>query len=663
LAKSTRKAGTATAKKAAAAKSPKAATAKSPKGSAPKASTAKPVAGKAPATGPAKQTATKPAPARAEKPKAAAKASAATKTAAKAPTKAAMPAAKKEAAKASPKKAVAREIARPWLQSYPESIAAEIGPLPANSIGELLVDACRQYASRPAFTCMDKTITYAELERASAAFGAFLQSKGLAKGARVAIMMPNVLQYPVAMMAALRAGYTVVNVNPLYTPRELEHQLSDSGAEAIVILENFATTLQAVVAKTPVKHIVVAAMGDMLGLKGALVNFVVRRLKKMVPAWSLPGHVRFPAALKQGRTMSLKPAKVAADDVAFLQYTGGTTGISKGATLLHRNVLANVAQNALWVESAFIKRPRPAHLVYVCALPLYHIYALTINAIMGMQQGAQNILIPNPRDIPSLVKELGKYPVNIFPGLNTLFNALLNNEDFRKLDFKALLLTFAGGMAAQKTVSERWKAVTGCIVSEGYGLSETSPVATANRFDADEFSGTIGMPIPSTDITIRDDEGKDLPLGEVGEICIRGPQVMAGYWNRPDETAKVMTRDGYFKSGDMGFMDERGYIKIVDRKKDMIIVSGFNVYPNELEDVVAQHPGVLEVAAIGVPDEKSGEVPKLFVVKKDPNLTSEELMAFCRKNLTGYKRPRFIEFRADLPKTNVGKILRRELRG
>jgi long-chain acyl-CoA synthetase len=663
LAKSTRKAGTATAKKAAAAKSPKAATAKSPKGPAPKASTAKPVAGKAPATGPAKQTATKPAPARAEKPKAAAKASAATKTAAKAPTKAAMPAAKKEAAKASPKKAVAREIARPWLQSYPESIAAEIGPLPANSIGELLVDACRQYASRPAFTCMDKTITYAELERASAAFGAFLQSKGLAKGARVAIMMPNVLQYPVAMMAALRAGYTVVNVNPLYTPRELEHQLSDSGAEAIVILENFATTLQAVVAKTPVKHIVVAAMGDMLGLKGALVNFVVRRLKKMVPAWSLPGHVRFPAALKQGRTMSLKPAKVAADDVAFLQYTGGTTGISKGATLLHRNVLANVAQNALWVESAFIKRPRPAHLVYVCALPLYHIYALTINAIMGMQQGAQNILIPNPRDIPSLVKELGKYPVNIFPGLNTLFNALLNNEDFRKLDFKALLLTFAGGMAAQKTVSERWKAVTGCIVSEGYGLSETSPVATANRFDAAEFSGTIGMPIPSTDITIRDDEGKDLPLGEVGEICIRGPQVMAGYWNRPDETAKVMTRDGYFKSGDMGFMDERGYIKIVDRKKDMIIVSGFNVYPNELEDVVAQHPGVLEVAAIGVPDEKSGEVPKLFVVKKDPNLTSEELMAFCRKNLTGYKRPRFIEFRADLPKTNVGKILRRELRG
>jgi long-chain acyl-CoA synthetase len=444
----------------------------------------------------------------------------------------------------------------------------------------------------------------------------------------------------------------------------LEHQLKDSGAQAIVILENFATTLQAVVAHTEIKHVVVASMGEMLGtIKGAIVNFVVRRVKKLVPAWSLPGHVVFAAALKAGNALTFKPVKVAADDIAFLQYTGGTTGVAKGATLLHRNVLANVAQNALWVESAFIKRPRPAHLVYVCALPLYHIYALTINAIMGMQQGAQNILIPNPRDIPSLVKELGKYPVNIFPGLNTLFNALLNNEDFRKLDFKALLLTFAGGMAAQKTVSERWKAVTGCIVSEGYGLSETSPVATANRFDADEFSGTIGMPIPSTDITIRDDEGKDLPLGEVGEICIRGPQVMAGYWNRPDETAKVMTRDGYFKSGDMGFMDEKGFTKIVDRKKDMILVSGFNVYPNEIEEVVAQHPGVLEVAAIGVPDEHSGEVPKLFIVKKDPNLTSEELMAFCRKNLTGYKRPRFIEFRADLPKTNVGKILRRELRG
>ncbi|BCH35325.1 long-chain-fatty-acid--CoA ligase [Mesorhizobium sp. L-8-10] len=554
--------------------------------------------------------------------------------------------------------------ARPWLKSYPDGIPAEIGALPAASIGELLVTACKQFATRPAFTCMGKAMTYTEVERHSAAFGAYLQSQGLAKGARVAIMMPNVLQYPVVMMGVLRAGYTVVNVNPLYTPRELEHQLKDSGAEAIVILENFATTLQAVVSKTPVKHVIVASMGDMLGgLKGAIVNLVVRRVKKMVPAWSLPGHVKFPAALRAGASQSFKQAAVSADDVAFLQYTGGTTGVSKGATLLHRNVLANVAQNAVWVETAFIRKPRPAELVYVCPLPLYHIYALTVNALMGMQQGAHNVLIPNPRDIPGFVKELQKFKVNIFPGLNTLFNALMNNEDFRKLDFKPLLLTFAGGMAAQRGVAERWQQLTGCVMSEGYGLSETSPVATANRFDADSFTGTIGVPIPSTEIAIRDEDGKDLPLGEVGEICIRGPQVMAGYWNRPDETAKVMTPDGFFRTGDMGVMDERGYTRIVDRKKDMILVSGFNVYPNELEEVVAQHPGVLEVAAIGVPDEHSGEVPKLFVVKKDPNLTSEELMEYCKKNLTGYKRPKLIEFRTDLPKTNVGKILRRELRG
>ncbi len=477
-------------------------------------------------------------------------------------------------------------------------------------------------------------------------------------------MMPNTLQYPVAMMAVLRAGYVVVNVNPLYTPRELEHQLKDSGAEAIVILENFASTLQAVVAKTAVKHVVVASLGEMLGgLKGTIVNFAVRRVKKLVPAWSLPGHIKFAAALRTGRAGTFKPAEVSADDVAFLQYTGGTTGVSKGATLLHRNVLANVAQNALWVETAFIKRPRPANLVYVCPLPLYHIYALTVNALMGMQQGAQNLLITNPRDIPGFVKELAKYKVNIFPGLNTLFNALLNNEDFRKLDFRPLVLTFAGGMAAQKSVADRWKELTGCMISEGYGLSETSPVATANRFDADAFTGTIGLPLPSTELSIRDDDGEPVPLGEVGEICIRGPQVMAGYWQRADETAKVMTPDGFFKTGDMGFMDPQGYTKIVDRKKDMILVSGFNVYPNELEEVAAQHPGVLEVAAIGVPDEKSGEVPKLFVVKKDPALTEADLLAFCRERLTGYKRPRHVEFRTELPKTNVGKILRRQLRG
>ncbi|CAN7628274.1 long-chain fatty acid--CoA ligase [Aminobacter sp. LjRoot7] len=536
-------------------------------------------------------------------------------------------------------------------------------PLAYSSIGDLLTEACRQYAGRPAFSCMGKSLSYGELERMSTAFAAWLQSKGLAKGARVAIMMPNVLQYPVAMMAILRAGYTVVNVNPLYTPRELEHQLKDSGAQAIIILENFATTLQAVIAKTEVKHVVVASMGEMLGLKGLLVNLVVRKVKKLVPAWSLPGHVKFMTALKEGAGLSFKPATVAASDIAFLQYTGGTTGVSKGAMLIHSNVLANVAQLALWVEDAYSVRPKPPHLTFICALPLYHIFALTVNALMGMQQGALNVLIPNPRDIPGFVKELGKFQFNIFPGLNTLFNALTNNEDFRKLDFSGLILSLGGGMAVQRPVAERWKKATGNHITEGYGLSETSPVATANKCSSPDFTGTIGLPLPSTDIAIRDENDNDMPLGEVGEICIRGPQVMAGYWNRPDETAKVMTSDGFFKSGDMGFMDERGFTKIVDRKKDMILVSGFNVYPNELEDVVAQHPGVLEVAAVGVPDEHSGEVPKLFVVRKDPDLTVETLIAYCRENLTGYKRPKYIEFRTELPKTNVGKILRRELRG
>ncbi|TIS56079.1 long-chain fatty acid--CoA ligase [Mesorhizobium sp.] len=609
----------------------------------------------------------------AAKPRATALTKASAKPAAKAAAKpAAGKAAKPAAGKTAPvaKSAAAKpalatgQPQKPWLKSYPKVVPAEIGALPYNSIGDFLIAACQKFAGQPAFICMGKSITYAELERQSAAFGAYLQSKGLQKGARIALMMPNVLQYPVAMMAILRAGYTVVNINPLYTPRELEHQLKDSGAQAIVILENFANTLQAVIARTAVKHVVVAAMGDMLGgLKGAIVNLVVRRVKKMVPAWSLPGHVKFNAALKAGAGMDFKPAKVAADDIAFLQYTGGTTGVSKGATLLHSNVLANVAQNALWIEDAYTIKPKPAHPNFICALPLYHIFALTVNALMGMQQGAQNVLIPNPRDIPGFVKELKKYPIHIFPGLNTLFNALLNNEEFRKLDFKPLILTLGGGMAVQKGVAERWKALTGCPVTEGYGLSETSPVATANKFSDGDFTGTIGLPLPSTEIVIRDEDGNDLPLGEVGEICIRGPQVMAGYWNRPDETAKVMTEDGFFKSGDMGFMDERGYTKIVDRKKDMILVSGFNVYPNELEEVVAQHPGVLEVAAIGVPDEHSGEVPKLFVVKKDQALTAEMLTAYCRDNLTGYKRPKYIEFRTELPKTPVGKILRRALRG
>ncbi len=620
---------------------------------------AKPATKSSPAKAAAKATPTKTTPAKTASPKAAP---------AKAGASKAAPAAKPvaTAAKRLPKALTALAAGlpeKPWLKSYPKNMPAEIGVLPYSSIGDFLVATCKQFSAQPAFTCMDKSISYAEIERLSAAFGAYLQSKGLQKGARVALMMPNVLQYPVAMMAILRAGYAVVNVNPLYTPRELEHQLKDSGAQAIVILENFASTLQAVVARTAVKHVVVAAMGDMLGaLKGTIVNLVVRRVKKMVPAWSLPGHVKFNAAVKAGAGLRFTPATVAADDVAFLQYTGGTTGISKGAVLLHSNVLANVVQNALWLEDAYTNKPKPAHPNFICALPLYHIFALTVNALMGMQQGARNVLIPNPRDIPGFVKELAKYPVHIFPGLNTLFNALLNNEDFRKLDFKPLILTLGGGMAVQKGVAERWKSLTGCPVTEGYGLSETSPVATANKFSASDFTGTIGLPLPSTEIAIRDDDGNNLPLGEVGEICIRGPQVMAGYWNRPDETAKVMTKDGYFKSGDMGFMDERGYTKIVDRKKDMILVSGFNVYPNELEEVVAQHPGVLEVAAVGVPDEHSGEVPKLFVVKKDPALTAEALTAYCRENLTGYKRPKYIEFRTELPKTPVGKILRRALR-
>ena len=552
--------------------------------------------------------------------------------------------------------------AKPWLASYPSVVKSEIGPIEDNSLAEMLTKACAKYSTRPAFTSMGKSLSFTQLEETSKHVAGWLQAKGLQKGARVAIMMPNVLQYPVVLMAVLRAGYTVVNVNPLYTPRELEHQLKDSGAEAIFILENFATTLQTIIKNTPVKHVVVAAMGDMLGLKGHVVNLVVRRVKKMVPNWSLPGHVSFKDMLKDARSKTFKKVDIGQEDVAFLQYTGGTTGVSKGATLTHRNILANVQQTELWLESAYTKRPRPTRLTFVCPLPLYHIYALTVNAFMGMRLGAENILIANPRDIPAFVKDLQKYPINVFPGLNTLFNALLNNADFQKIDFKPLLLTFGGGMAVQRAVAERWHKLTGIMISEGYGLSETSPVATTNRFDADAFSGTIGLPIPSTDITIRDDDGKDVPLGEVGEILIRGPQVMSGYWNRPDETAKVMTPDGFFKSGDMGFMDEKGFVKIVDRKKDMILVSGFNVYPNEIEDVLAMHPGVLEVAAVGVPDEKSGEVPKVFVVRKDMALTEKDIIDYCRDKLTGYKRPRHVEFRNELPKTNVGKILRRELR-
>ncbi|MDZ5631751.1 MULTISPECIES: long-chain fatty acid--CoA ligase [unclassified Janthinobacterium] len=549
-----------------------------------------------------------------------------------------------------------------WLKSYPPGVPADIDPDQYRSLVHLLEEAFQKYADRNAYVCMDKFLTYAELDTYSRQLGAWLQSRGLKKGARVALMMPNVLQYPVAIAAVLRAGYTVVNVNPLYTPRELEHQLNDSGSEAIIVLENFAHTLEQVLGKTAVKHIVVASMGEMLGgLKGMIVNFVVRNVKKMVPAYSLPNAMRFKQALALGSRMKLTPVELGINDPAFLQYTGGTTGVSKGATLSHRNVIANVLQSEAWSGAALDQNSKE-QMIIVCALPLYHIFALTACAMWGTRVGALNILIPNPRDIPGLIKELGKYKFNLLPAVNTLYNALVNHPDFAKLDFSGLKIANGGGMAVQQAVNDKWLQVTGVSIIEGYGLSETSPVATCNRADSTAFSGTIGLPIPSTEIAILDDDGKEVPLGQTGEIAIRGPQVMSGYWNRPDETAKVMTPDGYFKSGDVGIMDERGYVKIVDRKKDMILVSGFNVYPNEVEAVIAAHPGVLECACVGVPDEHSGEAVKVFVVRKDPNLTQAVLAAYCKEQFTGYKRPKYIEFRDELPKTNVGKILRRALR-
>ncbi|RKE86373.1 long-chain fatty acid--CoA ligase [Rhizobium sp. AG855] len=549
-----------------------------------------------------------------------------------------------------------------WVQSYPASVPAEIAPHSHPSLGALFEASCAKFAERQAFTSMGRSMTFRELEDQSRKVGAWLQSKGLVKGDRVAVMTPNILQNPVTVYGILRAGLTVVNVNPLYTPRELEHQLKDSGAKAIVVLENFAHTVQQVVDRTDVKHVIVCTMGDMLGLKGHIVNFVVRKVKKLVPAWTIPGHVGFKAMLAEGSKLTLKPVAVAPGDIAFLQYTGGTTGVSKGAALTHANLLANKQQIALWLEAALAGGKRPDVLNFVCALPLYHIFALTVNSLMGVALGGHNLLIANPRDIPGFIKELQGFKAHVFPGLNTLFNAMMNNPEFKKLDFSSLLLVLGGGMAIQRPVAERWLDMTGRPITEGYGLSETSPVATVNRLDAREFSGMIGLPLPSTDIEIRDEDGNTLPIGEVGEICIRGPQVMAGYWQRPEETAKVMSADGFFRSGDMGLMDERGYVKIVDRKKDMILVSGFNVYPNEIEEVAVMHPGVLECAAVGVPDGHSGEAVKLFVVKKDQALTIDELKAHCAANLTNYKRPRYIEFRTELPKTNVGKILRRELR-
>ncbi|WP_186166132.1 long-chain fatty acid--CoA ligase [Burkholderia gladioli] len=549
-----------------------------------------------------------------------------------------------------------------WLKSYPPGVPAEIDPSRYPTVPDLLDESFRSYRDRAAFICMGKSLSYGELDAMSRKLGAWFQSRGLARGARIAIMMPNVLQYPAAIAAVLRAGYTVVNVNPLYTPRELEHQLTDSGAEAIVILENFAATLQAVIDKTAVKHVVVAAMGDLLGFKGLIVNYVVRKVKKMVPAWQLKSFTRFNAALAEGARQTFAAPKLGPDDVAFLQYTGGTTGVAKGATLLQRNIVANVLQSEEWHAPAYTKVPGLSQYITVAALPLYHVFALTVCGFLTMRTGGTALLIPNPRDIGGMFKELKRYSVSTFPAVNTLYNAMLNHPDFGQLDFSKLAVANGGGMAIQESVAKRWYEKTGTPIVEGYGLSETSPVVSCNPVTATEYTGTIGLPVSSTEISIRDDDGKEVPLGQPGEICIRGPQVMAGYWNRPDETAKVMMADGFFKSGDIGVMDERGYVKIVDRKKDMILVSGFNVYPNEVEDVVASHPGVFEVAAVGVPDEHSGEAVKLFVVKKDPALTDQDIIAYCKERLTGYKRPRFIEFRTELPKTNVGKILRRELR-
>ena len=546
-----------------------------------------------------------------------------------------------------------------WLASYPKGVPAEIDVNEYASVREVFEESCSKFATRPAFSCMGRSMSFAELDHLSAAFGAYLQGAGCKKGARVALMMPNILQYPVCLFGVLRAGCTVVNVNPLYTARELEHQLSDSGAEIIVVVENFAHTLQEVIGRTKVRQAIVTSIGELLGVKGLLVDFVIRHVKKMVPAYSVPGSIHLSDALAQGRKRTLERVPLGHEDIAFLQYTGGTTGVAKGAMLVHRNIVANLLQARAWVAPFMNASERE---IVITPLPLYHIFSLTANCLTFMTLGAENVLIPNPRDIPGFVAEMRKYRFTSFTGVNTLFNALLNNPDFAKLDFSTLHLTLGGGMAVQEAVAIKWKAVTGTPLIEAYGLTETSPAATINPLDLPAYNGSIGLPIPSTELELRDDAGKAVPLGQPGEICIRGPQVMTGYWQRPDETEKAIDKNGWFATGDVGIMDDRGFVRIVDRKKDMILVSGFNVYPNEIEGVVAMHPGVLECAAVGVPDKKSGEAVKLFVVKKDPALTEADVLKFCREQLTGYKCPRDVEFRADLPKSNVGKILRRELR-
>jgi len=562
---------------------------------------------------------------------------------------------------------VLQAVSRPWLKNYPPGVSADVDPSRYRSLVELLEESFRRHASRDAAACMGARVSYAELDDASAALGAWLQSRGLPAGARVAVMLPNIPPCMVAIAAVLRAGFTVVNVNPLYTARELEHQLVDAGAEAIVVLENCAKTLSEVIDATAVRHVVLVSLGDMLGWwKGAAVRFAVRHLRRMVPAFELPldaGRTvtRYDAAVLEGTRMGLRRPDVGPADIAFLQYTGGTTGLSKGAMLQHRNVVANILQAEEWFKP-MLGRFGERQVAIVCALPLYHIFALTCCYLFGARQGMLNLLIPNPRDIPRFVRALQGRKIHMFPAVNTLFNALAHDPDFARLDFSELAISNGGGMAVQRSTARKWLQVTGCPIVEGYGLSETSPIVTVNRPDTNEFTGTIGLPLPSTEVCIRDDDGRDVSMGEPGEICIRGPQVMAGYWNRPDETAAAMTPDGFFRSGDIGVMDDGGYVRIVDRKKDMILVSGFNVYPSELEQVASLHPGVLECAAIGVPDARSGEAVKLFVVKQDPALSEDELAGYCARHLAPYKRPRYIEFRDDLPKSSVGKILRRQLK-
>jgi long-chain acyl-CoA synthetase len=546
-----------------------------------------------------------------------------------------------------------------WLKSYPQGIPAEIGIDHVPSLVALFEKACKDYAGQTAYISMGKEMSYRQLDEASRAFAGWLQSLGMKRGDRVALMMPNLLQYPVALFGTLRAGCVVVNCNPLYTPRELEHQLKDSGAAAIVIVENFAHVLEQVVARSAVRHVIVTPMGEMIGgLKGALVNFVVRHVKKLVPAWKVNGATNFSNALAAGRRFGFTPMTLGHDDIAFLQYTGGTTGISKGAMLTHGNICSNVMQAHAWIRN----KVQDGKEFIITALPLYHIFALTANCLTFLMIGARNLLIANPRDIPNFIKEWRKYPVSVLTGVNTLFNALMNNPEFAKLDFSTMNVTLGGGMAVQAPVADRWQQVTGNPLIQAYGLTETSPAATINPLDMKAFTGSIGLPISSTEVAIRDDNGHEVQLMQVGEICIRGPQVMTGYWQRPEETEQVLGPDGFLRTGDMGYMDKDGFVFLVDRKKDMILVSGFNVYPNEVEEAVAMHEGVIEVAAIGVADEHSGEAVKIFVVRKDPRLTETMLIEHCRTVLTGYKLPRHIEFRDDLPKTNVGKILRRALK-